>query len=152
MLAFYNKFSELMTTKYLQKIKTKKNVIKPSKLKQMKPSKQTIIKLPDKIKIEVSVHLLKEGNYFVAYCPALDLSSYGKTEAEARQAFNGAMKIFLEETEKRGTLEKELLNLGWALRKLPEICYEPPRIDERNLIASMKKVTNVHYENVAIPV
>ena len=35
------------------------------------------------IKVELEVLVSKEGDYFVAYCPALELSSYGATEKEA---------------------------------------------------------------------
>ncbi|MBS4029527.1 MAG: hypothetical protein KGZ58_12935 [Ignavibacteriales bacterium] len=65
--------------------------------------------------VSVGVALIKEGDSIVAYCPALELSSYGDTKKEARSAFEEALKIFLKETMQKGTLEKFLLKLGWSL-------------------------------------
>ena len=79
-----------------------------------------------KIIVNVTVTIFKEGDYLVAYCPALELSSYGRTVEAAKKAFSQAMDIFMEETEKRGTLERALLSLGWSLRLKPSCRYEPP--------------------------
>ena len=56
------------------------------------------------IKIEVDVVILREDEYFVAYCPALELSAYGKKEKEALASFKNEINIFIEETAKKGTL------------------------------------------------
>src|SRR4051812_32950155 len=77
--------------------------------------------------ISIDVDLLKEGDYIVAYCSALELSSFGKNETEARKNFEEALNIFVDETHKRGTLEKVLLDLGWSLRKKPTALYTPPK-------------------------
>ena len=50
---------------------------------KQKIHKNIITKNKDKVNIEILVLLFKEGKYIVAYCPALELSSYGKTEKEA---------------------------------------------------------------------
>ena len=76
------------------------------------------------LSVGVDVLLLKEGKYVVAYAPALELSSYGRNEQTARKAFDEAVSIFLEETERKGTLERVLLKLGWTLSRNR---YEPPR-------------------------
>jgi predicted RNase H-like HicB family nuclease len=87
-----------------------------------------IIKTDGKmVNVSLEVQLLKEGDYIVSYCPALELSSFGVTEEEAREAFEGALTIFLDETYKRGTLEVVLLDLGWSLVKKPTPNYKPPR-------------------------
>ncbi|KXK54001.1 MAG: hypothetical protein UZ07_CHB004002639 [Chlorobi bacterium OLB7] len=59
----------------------------------------------------------------MAVCPALDVSSYGDTMEEAKNAFEEALEIFIEETVDRGTLEKELLRMGWTLSAKE---YRPP--------------------------
>lgn len=97
------------------------------------------------VEVNVEVTILKEGDYLVAYCPALALSSYGDTEQEAKYAFEGAMETFLEESHKRGTLEKILLDLGWALKKHPSPSYKPPASDRNPLVINRFK------EKVAIP-
>ncbi len=113
---------------------------------------QKIAKSKNSIKVEVSIIILKENGNFVAYCPALELSSYGDTEQEAREAFEEALEIFLEETTHKGTLEKELLKLGWILQQTPRVNYHPPRISEKKLFQLLKsKAHNVINEKVAIP-
>ena len=61
------------------------------------------------LSVGVDILFLKEGKYVVAYAPALELSSYGRNEQTARKAFDEAVSIFLEETERKGTLERVLL-------------------------------------------
>ena len=79
-----------------------------------------------KVRVEVMLVLDDSGQY-VAYCPALELSSYGDTEAEAQQAFEEALGFFAADTARRGTLDQLLLALGWRLTKKPAAIYEPPR-------------------------
>ncbi len=42
----------------------------------------------------ITVDIIKEGDYFVAYCQALELSSYGNTEKKAKERFAKEVKIF----------------------------------------------------------
>jgi predicted RNase H-like HicB family nuclease len=101
-------------------------------------------------KIRVSVLIVQEEECFVAYCPALELSSYGKTEAEAKKSFDEAMGIFLEETERKGTLEKVLLALGWTLKQKPSFKYQPPELSYKNLRA-LRQSKRILRNTVAIP-
>ena len=78
------------------------------------------------VELDLPVFLVKEGKYWTALCPALDLSSYARTEAGAQKRFEEALRIFIDETTARGTLEKELLRLGWSLRLRPQPEYMPP--------------------------
>jgi predicted RNase H-like HicB family nuclease len=83
------------------------------------------------VNVSLEVQLFKEGDYIVSYCSALELSSFGQTEDEAKQGFEGALGTFLEETSNRGTLEKVLLDPGWSLVKKPKPNYKPPRLKMR---------------------
>ena len=110
-----------------------------------------INKKDDQITVIINVLLYKEDNIWVAYCPALDLSSYGDTEDEARDAFHEAVDIFIQETERKGTLEKVLLSLGWTLRKAPKAEYCPtklPGIYKQLLSQGAQKLK----EQVSLPV
>ncbi len=64
-------------------------------------------------KYSLPVSILKEGKYFIAYTPVLDLSTSGKSYKEAKLRFNEAVQIFFEELIEKGTLEKVLADLGW---------------------------------------
>lgn len=63
--------------------------------------------------ISLPVSFLREGKRFIAYTPALDLSTSGKTFVEAKRRFEQATELFLEEVERMGTLEEVLQSLGW---------------------------------------
>ncbi|MBK5102232.1 MAG: hypothetical protein JJE15_14750 [Desulfobacteraceae bacterium] len=63
--------------------------------------------------IEFDGIIFEEGETFVAYCPKLDLSSCGNTIDEARKNLKTAVRLFLEEAEKMGTLEDILKESGY---------------------------------------
>lgn len=78
------------------------------------------------------VSIFKEGDYFIAYAPALDLSTAGKTFKEVKKRFQEAVQIFFEETSQRGTIEDVLAELGWSkVQKQwsppPVIAHEPEK-------------------------
>jgi predicted RNase H-like HicB family nuclease len=109
-----------------------------------------IKKYEKNVEIALEINLIKDGEYIVAYCPSLELSSFGKTEKEAKASFDEALDIFMEYCIEHGTLEKNLLNLGWSLRKLPTVKYEPPKIKAGK--NSLKAAHSTFKERVSIPV
>lgn len=56
----------------------------------------------------VPVILFREGDKTVAYSPALDLSTCGDNEQQARRRFAEAMAIYLNELKAMGTLDEVL--------------------------------------------
>ena len=66
-----------------------------------------------KLDVKIPISVLKEGENFIVYSPALDLSSSGKTYKQAISRFNEAVEIFFEEILKKGTLKEVLEDLGW---------------------------------------
>ena len=69
----------------------------------------------DKVAINFAlpVSILREGDSFVAYTPALDLSTAGSTFQEAQKNFEEAVNIFFQELMEMGTLNDVLKDLGW---------------------------------------
>lgn len=57
------------------------------------------------ISIDYDIIVFKEDNTYVSYCPELDISSCGKNTEHAKEMLKSAVKLFLEEAEKTGTLE-----------------------------------------------
>lgn len=57
------------------------------------------------IPIEYDIIIFKEDETYVAYCPELDVSSCGATVDHAKAMLKNAVRLFLEESEKMGTLE-----------------------------------------------
>jgi hypothetical protein len=112
---------------------------------------QSLTKTKGTISASVMVFVYKEEDIFVSYCPALELSSYGKSIKAAKTAFNEAMDIFLSETTRKGTLEKLLLDYGWQLRKKPVPSYTPPSLDKIPQRLFNSKNSNLK-EQVSFPV
>lgn len=57
------------------------------------------------IPIDYDVIVFKEDETYVAYCPELDVSSCGDTIGRAKEMLKTAVRLFIEESEKMGTLE-----------------------------------------------
>ena len=73
--------------------------------------------------ISLPVTILKENDTFVAYSPALDISTSAKTFEKVRERFDEVVGIFFEETISRGTLPEALSNLGW---EKSSVGWKPP--------------------------
>ena len=57
------------------------------------------------IPIDYDVIVFEEDKIYVAYCPELDVSSCGDTAERAKEMLKTAVRLFIEEAEKMGTLE-----------------------------------------------
>ncbi len=75
---------------------------------------------------KLKIAFYKEDGQFIAYCPALDISTAGDTMEEARKNFEELFNVFLEETIKMGTLENVLLECGWKKVSRPKLHWKPP--------------------------
>jgi predicted RNase H-like HicB family nuclease len=58
-------------------------------------------------------HIFKEGDTYVAYVPALDVSSCGATDEEARRNIQDAVRGFLGASADLGTLDEILEEAGY---------------------------------------
>lgn len=76
-----------------------------------------------KLEFNLPVSVIKEDKDYIAFSPALDLSTCGKSYEEARERFLEAVNIFFEEIIKKETLESALKNLGW---KKVQAKWKPP--------------------------
>ena len=66
-----------------------------------------------KYEANLTVNISRQGKRYVAYCPALDISTSGKTETEVRRRFDELVRLFVEEIEDAGTTAEVLTELGW---------------------------------------
>jgi predicted RNase H-like HicB family nuclease len=57
------------------------------------------------VPIEFDIIVFKENKTYVAYCPELDISSCGNSIEHAKEMLKTAVRLFIEEAEKMGTLE-----------------------------------------------
>lgn len=75
------------------------------------------------LQINLPITIFKEGKSYVAYSPALDLSTSASTYVKAQSRFSEATKLFFEELTEMGTLDTVLTGLGW--QKLKANWYPP---------------------------
>lgn len=57
------------------------------------------------VPINYDIIIFEEDSMYVAYCPELDVSSCGNSVEHAKEMLKTAVRLFLEESEKMGTLE-----------------------------------------------
>jgi len=57
--------------------------------------------------------LKKEGGWYIAHCPPLDITTQGRTEEEAKKNLIEACELFVTSCFERGTFEQALRELGW---------------------------------------
>ena len=67
--------------------------------------------------------VLKEDKRFVAFTPALDLSTSATTYEKAKKRFEEIVSIFFEEIISKGTFNEVLKDLGW---KKVDRKWQPP--------------------------
>ena len=77
--------------------------------------------------IRFTTQVFKEGRLFVAHTPELDVSSCGGSKEKAGRNLKEAVRLFLEEAAKMGTLDQILEEAGllqWSMPKLSPVSYE----------------------------
>ncbi len=74
---------------------------------------------------KLPVTIMKQGKQFVAYSPALDVSTCGKSAKDAQAKFVELVYIFLEEIIEAGTVNEVLSELGW---KKVQQKWSPPQV------------------------
>ena len=58
----------------------------------------------------------REGKLFVSLSPELGVSSFGKTEKEAKNSLIEAVELFLEECQTLGTIDEVLRESGFRVQ------------------------------------
>ena len=65
------------------------------------------------MEIQFTTRIVKEGRTYVAHALELDVSSCGGTKEKALKNLKQAVRLFLEEAEKMGTLDQILEEAGY---------------------------------------
>ncbi len=87
------------------------------------------------IPIEYDVLVFKEEDTYVAYCPELDISSCGGDVQQAKEMLKTAVRLFVEEAEKLGTLEDILDESRY--KKDPTGRWIPPKLVATELVTAL---------------
>ena len=69
------------------------------------------------MEIEFTIRIFKEGRTFVAHALELDVSSRGGTKGKALRDLKEAVRLFVEDADKVGTLERILEEAGYSKTK-----------------------------------
>lgn len=70
--------------------------------------------------------IFKEGEAFVSFCPELGVASCGDSVDEARRRLTEAVRLFLEESHRMGTLQDILREEGFVSRDAAGSNWSPP--------------------------
>ena len=81
--------------------------------------------LNNKFFFKLPVLITKQNKRFVAYTPALDISTSGKSEKDVKEQFVELARLFLEEIIEAKTADDVLLELGW---KKVQKQWTPPQV------------------------
>ena len=84
--------------------------------------------------------IFKEGNQFIAYCPALDISTSANSLTEVKKMFAEMVDIFFEEVIKMGTIDEVLSQCGWRKVSKPKKHWEPPK---REFITELQQEVSI---------
>lgn len=83
------------------------------------------------IPIETTLHLIsfeEDGNHIV-YSAAMDMTGYGKSEAEAIKSFEITLEEFVRYTMAKNTMYNELERLGWSISGKNQKTAKPPSFE-----------------------
>lgn len=83
--------------------------------------------------LQLNVLVFQQGDYYVALCPSLNLSSYGDSVEEAKKGFDEVMESYLEDCEENGSLREDLIKHGWQLNDKDQNKAEPPPVVELDI-------------------
>ena len=98
----------------------------------------------------IEFYIFQEEGSYIAYCPALDLSTCAATYNEAISNFYEAFQLYIECCVESGTLYEDLDEHGWKLQKSN---ITPPKFTVLMKKPEMKKLmnSNISYERVVTP-
>lgn len=109
------------------------------------------------VNLVLGVYIFTEEETYIAYCPALDISGYGKNEIEAKQSFGEVVRQYLEYCIHEHTLTEDLQKHGWKVESIKQHKLISPDTvsmmkrnpDFKNLIEN--KEYSKYMENLSIP-
>jgi len=83
------------------------------------------------IPIDFDIIVFEEKDVYISYCPELDVSSCGDSISNAKEMLKEAIRLFLEEVEKMGTLETILEESNYT--KNSDGRWIPPKLVDTEL-------------------
>lgn len=105
------------------------------------------------LSVTLDVYVFMDGDSYIAYSPALDLSGYGESEDAAKDSFAIVMDEYIAYGISRRTLVKDLRAHGWKVRSLKQRKMSAPSFETllRNNDTFKDILENKEYRKVAEP-
>ncbi|MCF7810008.1 type II toxin-antitoxin system HicB family antitoxin [bacterium] len=85
------------------------------------------------ITIDFDMIVFRENNTYIAYCPELDVSSCGEDVEHSKEMLKTAVRLFLEEADKMGTLESILEEANYYKDEVGR--WIPPKLVATELVS-----------------
>lgn len=103
--------------------------------------------------VTLDVYLFMDGDSYIAYSPALDLSGYGESEQAAKDSFSIVINQYIAYGVARRTLVKDLRAHGWRVRSLKQHKMSAPSFETmlQNNDTFKDILENKEYRKVAEP-
>lgn len=101
--------------------------------------------LPERLKLapHEAVGMLKiftgqQSNYWVSIIPALNVSGYGKNEADAFQALKENLDTFFEDLFRLSDIDRDnvMVNIGWEIETAFPNKFSNPAVNEQQVLQS----------------
>lgn len=102
------------------------------------------------IELQLNVLVFQQGDYFVSFCPSLNLSSYGDSIDDAKVGFDEVMTSYLEECKENNSLHEDLIKNGWTFNIQNHKKVDPPAMVELNIPAGLLRTQ--YNESWSVPV
>jgi len=81
------------------------------------------------VNVNLGMYLFKEGESYIVYCPALDLSAYGDSEEQAKESFTDVFEITIKYMLDENTMKEDLINHGWQIESLKQKKIKAPSFE-----------------------
>lgn len=101
-------------------------------------------------RFSLELYVFQENDSFIAYCPALDLSTSADSFNEAVSNFYESLQLYIECCLDNGTLQEDLAAHGWKLKKNTLV---PPSFSSLLRKPEMRKLMDSHlnFERIVTP-
>lgn len=105
------------------------------------------------LSVTLDVYVFMDGESYIAYSPAFDLSGYGESEDAAKESFSIVMDEYIAYGLSRRTLVKDLRMHGWKVKSLRQRKMSAPSFDVllRNNNVFKDILENKEYRKVSEP-
>src|ERR1035437_7088153 len=82
------------------------------------------------LKARLDLYAFLDNNIHIVYCPALDMSGYGKTEEDAQKSFEEVFSTSMLYMIHKSSLHDDLRKHGWNVRGKKSHDLKSPKFED----------------------